>query len=133
MSENVDLVRSIYSDWERGDYSSADWADPDIEFEMADGVSPGRWVGLAEMAVACRGILNAWQNLRSGEQEYRVLDGERVLVLEHRSGRGKISSIELADMQTQGATLWQMRDGKATRLVIYYDRNRALTDLGLGE
>jgi hypothetical protein len=48
------------------------------------------------MAEGWRGFLGAWEGFRTEVEEYRELDGERVLVLVH-----------------------------------YFDRERALTDLGL--
>ena len=36
VAENVELVRSIYKPWGRGDFSSVEWADPQIEFVLTD-------------------------------------------------------------------------------------------------
>jgi hypothetical protein len=44
---------------ERGDYGSAEWAHPEIEYVWADGLSAGSQTGLAGMAKAFRDWLNA--------------------------------------------------------------------------
>ena len=133
MSENLDLVRSIYADWQLGDFSSTEWAHPKLEYILADGPSPGRWTGLAGLAQGSREILSAWAEFRMAADDYRELDDERVLVLDHNIGRGKASGLEVGEMRSLGASLFHIDDGRVTTLVQYFDRDRALADLGLKE
>jgi ketosteroid isomerase-like protein len=133
MSENLDLVRSIYAAHGRGDFSSGEWAHPEIEFVITEGIEAGRWTGVAAMAEAWRDYLGAWKHYRVEAEEFRELDGERVLVLYHLSGRGKTSGLEIGQVGAKGADLLHVRDGKVTRYVVYWDRERALADLGLKE
>jgi len=130
-SQNVDLVRSMYAAWERGDYSATEWAHPEIEYIIADGPAPGSWSGLAGMAAGWRDFLGAWQEYRSEVEEYRVIDDERVLVLVRARARGKTSGMDVEHMRWLGASVFHLRDTKVTRFVIYFDRDRALADLGL--
>jgi hypothetical protein len=102
-STNLDLIRSIYSGWERGDFGRADWAHPEIELVLADGPVPGRSKGLAEMAEIAREGLDAWDDGRITPDEYHELDGETVLALDSRRGRGKTSGVELPQVQSRGA------------------------------
>ena len=133
-SGNVELVRSIYASWQRGDYlSSAEWAHPDIELVIADGPAPGSWTGLAGMADAVRDWLGGWKDYRTEPEEFRDVDDERVLVLIRRIGRGKRSGIDLGKMRAEGAGVFHVRDGKVIKLVNYWDREHALADLGLSE
>jgi hypothetical protein len=64
-SANLDLVRSIYADWERGDVSRADWADREIEFDVIGFVgAPEPAKGVASMAQGSRAFLTAWEDYR---------------------------------------------------------------------
>jgi ketosteroid isomerase-like protein len=107
VSENVDLVRSIFADLLK---------------------SPRSWTGRARLTEANRDFLSLWTDWRIHAEGFRELDDERVLVLTRRGGRGKASGLEIWE---PSANVLHVRDGTVTRLVFYWDRDRALADLGL--
>ncbi len=133
MSENLDLVRSIYAEWERGEFGAAPRAHPKIEFVMIGGPDPGIWTGIAGMSEGWHGFLDAWEEFRVVADEYRELDPGRILVLIHRSGHGRTSGLGVEELGSTAADLFHIDDGSVTRLVNYWDRDRALADLGLAE
>jgi ketosteroid isomerase-like protein len=133
MSANLDLVRSIYAAWERGDWSSADWAHPEIELVATEGPTAGSWTGVPAMAKAWRETLSAFTDFRAEAEEYRELEEGRVLVLHNWSGRGRASALAVEQMGANSATVFHIREGRVTRLVTYWNRDRALADLGLKE
>ena len=130
-ASNLDLVRTIYADWGRGDFSRADWAHPEFEYVVVGGPEPGSGTGLAGMAEAMRSVLSVWEDHRIEAAECRELDDERVLVFTRASGRGKASGLDLAQMRAEWIDVLRIRGGKVTRLVHYWDRDRAFTDLAL--
>jgi hypothetical protein len=115
-SANLELVRSILVAWEHGDFSSAEWAHPEIEYVHADGPEPGRWTGPAGMREAAREQLSAWEEFRPEVEEFRELDDEHILVLTHRRGRGKTSGLDLGEMRAKGAHLWHSGRSIAGRI-----------------
>ena len=131
--ENVELVRSICEPWVRGDFDSVDWAHPEIEYVIADGPTPGRWTGLAGLAEGWRDFMSAWENYTAEAEDYLEIDEDHILVPLQGTGRGKTSGVDLSRMQSTGANLFQIRDGKVVRLVTYLDLAKALEAAGLSE
>jgi ketosteroid isomerase-like protein len=78
-----------------------------------------------------RSFLSAWEEYRIEEGECRELDAERVLALVRHRGRLKTSGLQAEHGERDAANLFHFRAGKVTRLVFYFDRERALADLGL--
>jgi hypothetical protein len=133
MSENLELVQSIIAEWEHGDFRSVEWAHPQIEYSIAD--EPGSQVsrGIAAMGRTWGEFLAAWEDYRVEALDYRELDRERVLVAHMAQGRGKTSGLDIAAAGggSGSANLFHVSGGKVTRLVSYFNRDRALADAGL--
>ena len=131
--ETVELVRSICEPWVRGHFDSVDWAHPDIEYVVADGPTPGHWTGLAGLAEGWRDFVSAWDHYSAEATDYLEIDEEHILVSLQGTGRGRTSGVDLSQMQSRGANLFQIRDGKVIRLVTYLDLAHALEAVGRSE
>ena len=135
MSENVKLVHSIVARWERGDFRYVDWAHPRIEYAIADEPGSRMACGVAAMKRTWRDFLTAWEDYRVEAQDYRELDDERVLVALRARGRGRASGVDIGAWAggRGSANVFHVRGGKVTRLLSYFDGDRALADIGLPE
>jgi ketosteroid isomerase-like protein len=127
--ENVEIVRSILACWDRGDYGSTDWSDPDIEFVAPFDTIEAR--GIEELGRRWGEFLGAWENFATTPERFIDLGDGRVLVLVRFQGRGRVSGAPTADFS--GGQLFTLRDGKVVRLVLYSTRAEALEAAGLSE
>ena len=71
--------------------------------------------------------LSGWEDWRCEAEDY-VVHGDHVVALCRYRGRGRGSG---AAVETKGAHVWTMRDGKCVRLEVFADRARALAAVGL--
>lgn len=122
MSEgNVEIVRRIFEDWSRGDFSNGEFFDDDVEFDMVDWPEPAKSRGVAAMAGTWRTSLRAWENFRSFPTDF-VDYGDKVLVLNHIEARGRESGV---DVSAETSSVFTFKDGKVVRLALLWDVDAA--------
>jgi uncharacterized protein len=128
--ETLAALRLVYAEWGKGNWRPRfDVYDPEMEWGWSDdfpGLS-GVYRDPAERNERLREWLSPWEHWRCEAEDY-VEYGEHVVVLCRYRGRGKGSG---AVVDTKGAHLWTMRDGKAIRLEVFADRARALAAAGV--
>jgi len=130
--ENVQLVRRVYAEWGRGNWRPKfDFYDPQMEWGWSDDFPglAGVYRDPAERNQRVYEWLSGWEDWRCEAEDY-VVHGDHVVALCRYRGRGRGSG---AIVDTKGAHLWTLRDGKAIRLEIFADRARALPAVGLTE
>jgi hypothetical protein len=121
---DMDLVRSIYERWRTGDFSSAEWAHPDIEFTAPDGTETR---GLQAMSDGWREFLRAWNDFAAVPEEFEQ-SGADVLVRTRFTGESAGARFPLTEFP--GNALFTIRDGLVVRLALIGHRDDALAELG---
>jgi ketosteroid isomerase-like protein len=131
--ENVEIVRRVYEQWARGDFSATDFFDPEVVYSRIGTGTPGmegEWRGREEMSVAGREYFRAFSDLRIEAKRIIDLGDDKVLVLTRQTARGKLSGApfehELADLMT-------LADGRIVGMIAYWHRAEAFEAVGLSE
>jgi ketosteroid isomerase-like protein len=133
--ENVESLRRLYADWERGDFRPGrDMFASDVLFDPG---SPGDQPiqGLDRVAAHMRDFLSQWESFRVVPQEFseagRTEAGDKVvLVTERQYGTGRGSRVPID--QTFYAA-WTFREGIVVSVRWKTDRKTALEAAGLRE
>lgn len=128
MSEaNVEVVRAIFSAWGRGDFSSVDWADPEIEFRIP-GPDSHQHRGVDAMGRAWAEWLGAFDEFSVVGEDFHDA-GDKVVVQQLFRGKGKGSGIPIDEIP--GAAVLTLRDGKVIRFEGYTTIEAARVAAGL--
>lgn len=132
MSPNVEAIRGVYQAWLRNDPAAFDAIDPEIEVHPDP---EAYWVGVDRIYRGHKGIRQylagvneAFEDYRPEVEEFLEVD-DKVVTLAIEHGRGRDSGADVESRRT--AHVWTMRNGKAVRLDLYLDRDRALEAVGL--
>ena len=127
---NIKVLEPVYEQFSKGNFRPVtDAYGADLEWGWSEefpdiaGVERGA-EGQSDKLLAW---LSTWEHWRVEVEEYRT-NGDFVVVLTRYIGRGKGSGV---DVDTPGAHLWTVRDGRAVRMVVVSDRERALEAAGL--
>jgi ketosteroid isomerase-like protein len=127
--ENVEFLRAVYAEWERGNFSAGvDRYDPEAVLVQGEEFpEAGSYQGLDGFADYMHTFLDAWEKVTI-EAEELVDAGDSVVaaVLQVGIGKGSGASTELGYFQ-----VWTFRDGKVIRLEVIRDRDAAFEAAGI--
>ena len=130
--ENVEIVRRIYAGWAVNDPEVMSLLDPMIEIHPDP---RSAWPGIEPVYHGHDGFGRYLASILDAFAEYRaepedLLDAaDQVVTLAIERGRGKQSGVPVMIGYT--AHIWTLRDGRAIRLDVNWDRDDALKAVGL--
>jgi uncharacterized protein len=129
---NLDVLRKVYAEWERGNWQPKfDFYADDMVWGWSDefpGLS-GVYRDPAERNKRVGEWLSGWDDWRCEAEEF-VEHGDTVIALCNYRGRGRGSGVWV---DTRGAHLWRLRDGRVVYLEVFATREGAFAAAGLAD
>jgi ketosteroid isomerase-like protein len=127
--ENIDAVRSIYSEWGKGNFrAGVDLYDPLVLFvPFPDFPAAKHYLGRDGVREFMRDFLAAWTNLTMAAEDV-IEAGDSVVVTTRWRGVGKGSG---AQTEKRVFDVWTFRGRTVTRVEFFLDRAEALEAVGL--
>jgi uncharacterized protein len=124
---DVQRVESSYEALNRRDIDGTIAAlhDDAMWVEHSDLPEAGSYEGVPAIRAFLEQFLESWEDFHQ-DIEDKVVRGHCALLFIHLEARGKGSGIEV---DSRYAHLWELRDGRGTRVDAYYDRDQALAAL----
>ena len=122
-AEDVEILRVVYDEWARGDYSRSDVFSPDVVMSVDENfpdmmIEPG-YEGLADVL---RMWLSSWEKPFIVEADELIDLGEYVVAIIRWRGVSKHSG---SVVERPGAHLWKLQDDKVVAFKICRDRAEA--------
>jgi ketosteroid isomerase-like protein len=127
---DVETLRSLYSEWARGEFDNPDYFTDDVVWDPgSDSLEGGEFTGKEQMSRNWRGFLQAFSPGFRIEAEEIIAGSEgRYAVMQLFEGTGKASG---AETRGKTALVITMRDGKIARMHGFLDREAALRAAGI--
>jgi ketosteroid isomerase-like protein len=131
MTSSEHLLRQGYVAWNRCDWAAMEgFLTPEFEVDATDRVlNPDSYSGLEGFRRLAAEMAEIWDTWEIEPLEF-VERGERTFVAHLVRARGKGSGVEV--VQTYWS-VWTIRDGKAAKLALFVDRDRARAAAGLSD
>ena len=126
--DNLDLVRSLYAAFARGEFPASLVAADAVYVNPAEAVEPGVREGISAFQSAVEKVFEAWETWHM-EPEQLTAVGDQVAVVVRYRARGRTSGVELDGRESALLTL---RDGKVVRYEWFHDPGDALGASGSG-
>ena len=127
-NRDLEVIRELYSHWERGDFTYWDAFADDYVWKAPDPIEPGEYTGLAEVRASWRTWLQAWDRFSIQAEDVVAGSDDRYVVMQLFRGKGKVSGLE---SENRSAAVVTMRDGLIARMEGFWDRDAALHSAGV--